>query len=88
MEGEGLNNQRKASMSEVSSYQSCEVGNESGIDSKDEGNIEIKKGGVFDTKTKKLTIFCISLYWFIICCAYSMIAPFFPGEVMFFIFSV
>lgn len=45
-----------------------------------EGKVEVKKG-IFDTKIKKLTILCISLYWFIICCAYSMIAPFFPGEV-------
>ena len=43
-------------------------------------NVQVKPG-VFDTREKKLTLFCISLYWFIICCAYAMIAPFFPGEV-------
>ena len=43
-------------------------------------NVQVKPG-VFNTREKKLTLFCISLYWFIICCAYAMIAPFFPGEV-------
>ena len=43
-------------------------------------NVEVKPG-IFDSRAKKFTLFCLSLYWFIICCAYAMIAPFFPGEV-------
>ena len=46
----------------------------------DDEKVEVKPG-IFNTRTKKFTLFCLSLYWFIICCAYSMIAPFFPGEV-------
>ena len=40
-----------------------------------------KKRGVFDTRKKKIVMLCVALYWFICCCAFAMIAPFFPGEV-------
>lgn len=42
-----------------------------------------RKNGPFDTKSKKLIISCISVYYFIMSSAYSMLAPFFPSEVRF-----
>ena len=42
------------------------------------------EGGAFDTKAKKLIIISISVYSFIMTSAYSMLAPFFPGEVLIF----
>ena len=44
------------------------------------------KGGAFDTKAKKLIIISISVYSFIMTSAYSMLAPFFPGEVLHFLY--
>ena len=61
--------------------QSVMADREGGEEERDSDEKVEVKGGVFDTRAKKLTIFCISLYWFIVACAYSMIAPFFPGEV-------
>ena len=43
-----------------------------------------KQVGTFDTKAKKFIITCIAMYSFIMSCAYSMLAPFFPGEVFHF----
>lgn len=40
-----------------------------------------KHAGVFDTKAKKFIMISISIYSFIMSSAYSMLAPFFPGEV-------
>ena len=39
-----------------------------------------KKESMF-TRKKTIILFSISLYWFIVGCAFAMIAPFFPGEV-------
>ena len=64
----------------------CGVGHNSqnlsqeGITS-DAGDSKEKKRGVFDTRKKKIVMLCVALYWFICCCAFAMIAPFFPGEV-------
>ena len=47
-----------------------------------DNKIEQKPVGAFDTKAKKLIIVSISVYSFIMSSAYSMLAPFFPGEVI------
>ncbi len=39
------------------------------------------KESVFGTKQKKFVLISLSLVWFTVNCAYSMISPFFPGEV-------
>ncbi len=39
------------------------------------------KESVFGTRQKKFFLISLSLVWFTVNCAYSMIAPFFPGEV-------
>jgi len=48
-----------------------------GLDKKVEST---REGGAFDTKAKKLIIISISVYSFITSSAFSMVAPFFPGE--------
>ena len=57
---------------------------------KEEGSLQVdvrnekagaKYADIFDTKTKKFIIISISVYSFIMSSAYSMLAPFFPGEV-------
>ena len=57
-----------------------EKGQNGTVGGSDKEKTEVKPG-VFDTRAKKATMLCLSLYWFVICCAYAMIAPFFPGEV-------
>ena len=39
------------------------------------------KESVFGTRQKKLVLISLSLVWFTVNCADSMISPFFPGEV-------
>ncbi len=39
------------------------------------------KESVFGTRQKRLVLISLSLVWFTVNCAYSMISPFFPGEV-------
>lgn len=73
----------KISLSPNHSYDGG-TGSEPTLRLKSDGlDTELKMKGPFDTKSKKFIIACMSMYAFIMSCAYSMLAPFYPGVVLF-----